>query len=56
MSRTTYGENGKVETRDDLTGKAHYDKKTGQYLKPHRHTYKYNEQGQPIGDEVSPLP
>ncbi|WP_394917857.1 RHS repeat-associated core domain-containing protein [uncultured Robinsoniella sp.] len=55
-SKTKYGANVKPEYRDDYTGKAHYDKKTGQYLKPHRHNYKYNDKGQPICEEVVPVP
>jgi len=56
MSRTHYGENGKVEYRDDLTGRPHFDKNTQQYLDQHRHVYKYNEYGQLIGEEVFPIP
>ena len=56
MSKTKYGENGKPEYRDDLMGKPHYDKSTGQYLDQHRHEFKYNEKGQPIGEKVSPIP
>ena len=55
-SRTKYGDNGKPEYRDDLTGRPHYDKKTGQYLEQHRHNYTYNENGQPTGESVTPIP
>lgn len=56
MSRTTYGENGKPKYRDDFTGRPHFDKETQQYLDQHRHTYEYNENGQPIGETVGPIP
>ena len=55
LSKTRYGKNGKPEYRDDLAGRPHYDKKSGQYLKRHRHIFKYNEKGQPIGEEVEPI-
>ena len=55
-SRTEYGDNGKPEYRDDLSGRPHYDKNTDQYLDQHRHTYKYNDRGQPIGETVSSIP
>ena len=55
MSRTTYGNNGQPEHRDDYKGKPHYDKKTGKYLRQHRHSFKYNDKGQPIGETVSPI-
>lgn len=55
-SRTTYGENGKIKYRDDYKGRAHYDKKTKKYLLPYRHTYRYNNLGQPIGQEIGPVP
>jgi uncharacterized protein YxeA len=54
-SRTHYNENGQAETRDDFDHE-HFDKKTQRYLKLHRHTYKYNEKGQPIGETVIPIP
>ena len=56
MSRTKYGENGRPEYRDDLMGRAHYDKTRGEYLDQHRHTYKYNDKGQPIKEIVTPIP
>jgi len=56
MSRTKYGENGRVQYRDDYAGKAHYDKECGEYLNPHRHNYQYNDKGQSIGDKVTPIP
>ena len=56
MSRTKYGSNGRPEYRDDLTGRPHYDKNTGQYLKQHRHNFTYNQNGQPTGGTVTPIP
>lgn len=56
MSRTKYGENGRPEYREDLTGRPHYDKNTGEYLEQHRHNFKYNDKGQPIGETVTPIP
>ena len=56
MPRTKYGENGRPEYREDLTGRPHYDKNTGEYLEQHRHNFKYNDKGQPIGETVTPIP
>ncbi|MDR7814699.1 RHS repeat domain-containing protein [Lacrimispora sp.] len=56
MSETKYGDNRKPEYRDDLKGRPHYDKKTGQYLDQHRHVFEYNDKGQPIGEVVIPIP
>lgn len=55
-SRTRYGENGRPEYRDDLAGRPHFDKKTGQYLDQHRHHFTYNENGQPTGETVTAIP
>lgn len=48
MSRMKYGENGRPEYREDLTGRPHYDKSTGEYLNQHRHNFKYNDKGKSI--------
>lgn len=53
VSRTKYGKNKKPEYRQDFDGKPHYSKKEGKYLNPHQHNYKYNDQGQPIGETVT---
>lgn len=56
MSRTKYGENRSPEYREDLTGRAYYDKNTGEYLEQHRHNFQYNDKGQPIGETVTKIP
>jgi hypothetical protein len=56
MTRTKYGENGKVEYRDDLLGRPHFDKNIGEYLTQHRHSFASNDKNQPIGENVSPIP
>lgn len=55
MSRTKYGENGRSEYREDLTGRVHYDKNTGEYLNQYRDNFKYNDKGQSIGETVTPI-
>ena len=39
------------EFRNDYTHN-HYGKNTGEYLKPHKHVYEYNNQGQPVKPDV----
>ena len=56
MRRVKYGPNGKPEYRDDFDGSEHYSKPLKRYLKPHRHIFKYNDKGLPIGEEVIPVP
>lgn len=55
MSRTTYGENGNPESREDYDHK-HYDKNTKEYLQPHKHIYEYNENGQPVKPKIPVVP
>lgn len=52
-SRTTYNSNGKPATREDYyrgsDRHAHFDKETKRVLQSHKHIFKYNSRGQPIG-------
>ena len=52
--RSYYNEHGKQSKRQDYDH-PHFDKKSGKYLEPHEHHYKYNPNGQPIGKDVGPI-
>lgn len=54
-SKTKYNDKGLPGTRDDYDH-SHYDKKTGKKLNKHRHSYRYNEKGQRIGEDVVEIP
>ena len=54
-SRTTYGSDGKQQSRDDYNH-THFDKNTGQHLNPHRHLFEYNSSGQPVKPKNPVIP
>jgi hypothetical protein len=60
VSETTYDANGRPAIRKDYYSGSnphtHYDKVTGKNLTNHKHIYRYNSDGQKIGETVEPLP
>jgi len=55
MSRTFYDSNGNAFSRQDFIH-PHFDKATQQYLQPHEHNTTFNQNGQPTGTTVNPVP
>ncbi len=54
-SRAFYDSNGNLFCRQDFDH-AHFVKPIQESLQPHEHNYYYNDQGQPIGGKVGPVP